>query len=207
MSPIRALCFIALTACAGAPESPPAETPSPPEEPSPTTAEWQATDKGLLHTDSGITCPGAVADFTFTGEVSFPGQGPSKDVACNYIADSGGAIRLHMTRFARTVTTEAYLKGSLETVKARYRQSVPIAPPAPAPDRPITLAAAALRTDAVSANRPGTPVDTALWIEQIGGWHIKVRATYETDRTDTVATAVGALFGSVRADLTDLTVY
>ncbi|MEO1406272.1 MAG: hypothetical protein AAFV54_07240 [Pseudomonadota bacterium] len=213
MLPARILTVFIFAACAGTPsaQSPEAlsaeQTASEPVETDASSSEWQDTDTGLLHVESGVTCPSFVGDFTFTGEVSFSGQGESKDVACNYIAEAGGAIRLHITRFARAVTTDAYLKGSLETVRDRYRQSADIPAPRTGEDREITTAAAALRTDAVSANRPGTPVDTALWIEQLGGWHIKVRATYETDRTSAVAEAVSTLFGSVRADLSDLTLY
>ncbi|MEO0881456.1 MAG: hypothetical protein AAFY34_01875 [Pseudomonadota bacterium] len=213
--PVSRLLFVLVLAACASPTAPDPQNAAPAitanELPDGTNAAsdplWQPADTGLLHIESGVTCPSIVADFAFTGEVAFPGQGPGRDVACNYIAETGGAIRLHITRFARTVSTDAYLKGSLETIKARYRQTVAINPPSSTPGRPITPSAAALRTDALSANRPGTPVDTALWIEQVGDWHIKIRATYEIDRTAAAATAVSTLFSAVRADLSDLTVY
>ncbi|MEM9670451.1 MAG: hypothetical protein AAF950_16135 [Pseudomonadota bacterium] len=205
------VCILALTACASTPPPEPASpavpeavpTDAAPTEPaaSETPAIWRDTTTGLQHINSGVTCPLATGDFDFTGEVIFPGQGAGKDVACNYIAEAGGAIRLHITKFPRAISTDAYLKGSLETIRDRYRSTAPVAPPPDPEGAPITEVNAALRTDSRSAKRPDIPVDTALWIEEIGGWHIKLRATYEVDRKDAVGAAASILFRVVRSDL------
>jgi len=198
-----------LAACASTPNAPDRATPELDDtpvaeqvEPDETAGGWLETDTGLQHIESGVTCPDFAGDFSFSGQVDFRGQGESRDVACNYIAEAGGAIRLHITQFARAVSTDAYLKGSLESVKTRYRATAA----APLPVQ-VTETAEALRTDARSARRPDIPVDTAIWIEQLGVWHIKLRATYEIDRADAVADAVSSLFGSVRTDLSALTLY
>ena len=45
---------------------------------------------------------------------------------------------------------------------------------------------------------PEDTVASAVWVDEIGAWNVKARATYESGRADAVAAAVGILFQRAR---------
>jgi len=132
-----------------------------------------------------------------TAEESFNGLGHGKDVACVYEAVEGGAVKLHLTDFGRTVSPAAHLKGVKTTIKDTFK----VTGTAPVPALPDTLPinnAAAFRLAAKSELRPDVPVHTGVWVEQIGAWHVKIRATYEADRISAIAGLVDMLYANAR---------
>lgn len=163
---------------------------------------WQLVDGGLQHLASGFICLANVGDFSLSGDETYPGLPPGKDVACIYDGEAGGAVKLHLTDFGRAVSPSAHMKGTTTTISDTYS----VTGPAPVPlldgqAHPAESEARSFRLAAKSELRPDVPVDTAIWIRQIGPWHIKARATYETDRSDAVATLIDALYKSAQDNI------
>ncbi|MEL6323337.1 MAG: hypothetical protein AAFQ84_03800 [Pseudomonadota bacterium] len=209
---------MAISACASSPVSGPAPPPDSDEPlarpapdvsdaPLPATDIWETTPEGLRHRASGFICASTVSDFAFTVEEVYPGLPAGQDVSCAYGAIDGGAITFHLTAFARPVSVDAHLKAVTTRVSDLFRRTAPASVPLSPNGEPITETSAALRTDSASARRPGTPVDTAVWIETIGAWHVKARATYEIDRAEMTAAAVYELFEQARDHLAPPVVY
>ena len=180
---------------------PPAKTARTPVTASTVSADpiWQLTGdtRGLQHLTSGYICPAQIGDFQMLGEEAFPGLGHGRDVACIYAATQGGSIKLHLTDFGRDVSPSAHLKGVVTTIADNNRATREI--PAPATtERPVTQNSVAFQIPAVSKLRPEVPMQTAVWIEQFDVWHLKIRATYEADRTEAIATATEAFYARAK---------
>lgn len=177
----------------------PLENTAPEQAAPPAPLVWEMTpDKqGLRHVPSGYICPSIIGGFTMTGEESFPGLKPGNDVSCVYEAPDGGAVKLHLTNFGRSVSTAAHLK-SVQTIIRDTFQVQGTSPLPYIPDAPSRIEAFALKIGAISNLRPDVPVHTAVWIEDFAPWHVKVRATYEADRADAVGALVKALFAKAR---------
>lgn len=197
---LAALTLFLATACASAPPPPP---PPPPAAPT-STAEidrslvWTETRGGPRHIASGFICPPSLGTFRFTEETIYPGSRPGFDVSCGYVAEAGGAITFYLTSFERPLKSELYLSTSVRAIEESLPVTGPVAAPALPNGDPITPWAAAFLVDLAAQKNPEESVASAVWIEEIGAWHVKARATYEDSRSDAVAAAVGILFQRAR---------
>ena len=212
-----AAALVGVTACASTPDPAPEAPPEPdvadieavttPKAPPLDRPIWQPVDAGLQHIESGMVCPPAIAGFLFTEPQTYPGLPKGKDVSCSFGAAEGGAITIHLTDFGRAVSPEAHLKGAQTKIEEIFRVTEAAPPPRRPDGSALALSAASYRIDAVSPVRPGVPVDTTVWIERIGPWHLKARATYEIDRTEAIVAATDALFRSIKSDLAAPTLF
>ena len=199
---------LALVSCALIPSPPPdqlppqtsletvadAETSQPEALPGPSTPIWQDAPDGLgrQHVASGYICPAETDSFSLMDVESFPGLGRGNDVACVYSAPEGGNVKLHLTHFGREVSPSAHLKG-VQTSLTESNTIVGDAAPPALEEGAVAPNAAAYQIAAKSALRPDIPIHTAVWIQQVNGWHIKARATYEADRQSQIGQLVGSL--------------
>ena len=154
---------------------------------------WQLQDAHLQHIASGYQCPAEASGFQMTDDEIYPGLGHGNDVACVYVSPEGGAVKLHLTNFGRDVSAAAHFKGVATSIADTYS----VTRPAPVPTVPGASAirqAGAYQIKAVSDRRPDVPVHTAIWIERVGPWHIKARATYEADQASAIASLITTLF-------------
>ena len=171
------------------------DTPSEPASPI-----WRAASDGTSrqHIASGYICPARTNGFVLMDVETFPGLGRGNDVACVYSATEGGNAKLHLTHFGREVRPSAHLKG----VQTSLTEGQNIIGQAPLPilkNGAAIETAAAYQIAATSALRPDVPIHTAVWIQQVNGWHIKVRATYEADREVEIGQLVGTLMGAAES--------
>ncbi|MEO9969932.1 MAG: hypothetical protein ABJG15_08920 [Hyphomonadaceae bacterium] len=155
---------------------------------------WRITDdrKGLEHLASGYVCATAIDSFSLTGDEAFRGLGRGNDVACLYDSPQGANVKLHLTNFGRSVSPAAHLKG----VEANLTETGRIADETVLPS---TLNADAIQNAAAfTMTNPdvGPPLHTAVWIEKIGEWHIKARATYAPDQSEDVGRFVSVLIST-----------
>lgn len=155
---------------------------------------WQErSDKaGLEHLASGFICPFRSDDFVMTGQESFAGLGEGNDVACVYEA-AGREVKVHLTHFGRVVSPFAHLKGVETNITEVYPVASNITIPSVSGGRSFTHAAAFELRD-FSAARPDVALATSVWIEVVANWHVKIRATYESDRDASIAALVTTLY-------------
>lgn len=202
--PLGCLAVAVMTACTTSPSIGSEPVPVPVSEPlnvqqeEPASDIWLNDSDGSVHIASGYRCRSAAVSFQLTGREIYPGRPPGDDVSCTYEAAEGGAIKLHLTDFGRDVPVEAHLKGTTERIQELYRRSRALQPPV---TQGTDAVSAAFLIDAVSTLRPGTPMETAVWIKRAGRWHVKARATYEVDRRASVAAAIDALLGFAETDM------
>lgn len=200
-----------LVACAAVPQavkpplgdiadSPQSQESAPPVAPVPPLWQLSASGEGLQHIASGYICRGQIDDFVMIGDEAYPGLGHGNDVACVYASSEGMSVKLHLTNFGRMVSPSAHLKGAKTSIADAYSLASEADVP-PMLDAPDIAYAAAFRLATPSKLRPDVPVHTAVWIEQIGPWHIKARATYEADRAQTISTVITALYASAYTNL------
>ena len=164
------------------------QTAPPPEEDVPEI--WAVNEFGLLHIPSGYICPHEAAGFKRIGEDVFPGLGTGMDVSCVYESRARARVKLHLTNFGRTVSAAAHLKG----VETTIRDGHPGAKTAALPT------GVALTRDAIIFQIPPSNAlsdlghnRTAAWISAYGLWHVKARATYIDDQTESVVALVDRL--------------
>ncbi|MEL7454181.1 MAG: hypothetical protein AAGJ50_12505 [Pseudomonadota bacterium] len=177
------------------------EAPATADAPKPSGPVWQSTPLGLRHTGTGLTCAPQIFDFVFTGEKTYPGLPEGQDVSCSYGAGEGGAVTVYLTNFGRAVSPGAHLKGTETSISNIFTRADPLPPPRRPDGEPVAASGSAFAIDAVSPVRPEVPVQTVVWIETIGAWHVKIRATYEADRARAVAALSGYLIDEARASL------
>ena len=200
---LAATALLFATACASAPPPPPVHAP---DVPTSTTdidrsLVWQQTRGGLRHTASGFICPPSLGQFRFTEETIFPGARLGLDVACGYSSEAGGVITFYLTSFERPLDLGVYLGTSTRAIE----EALPVTGEAEIPTLlngdPITSWAAAYSVNINANNGSDEPIDSAVWVEQVGAWHIKARATYPASQKTEIATAVTALVQRARLSI------
>lgn len=187
-------------------------TPTPPEAPANSEDEdalltpteraaltWRITDdrNGLEHLASGYVCATAIDNFSLIGDEAFRGLGRGNDVACIYDSPQGANVKLHLTNFGRSVSPAAHLKGVEVNLIETGKIAGETALPSTLNTSEVQNAAAFTMTNPEA----GPPLQTAVWIEKIGEWHVKARATYPSDQSEDVGSFVSILISTAHASI------
>lgn len=171
------------------------------EAPEPLEPIWQEEESGKRHRVSGALCPDSMAGFMRHTEKSFPGLPRGYDVACVYSAPFDAEIKVHFTHFGRDVSLDAHLKGVNGTIAEGYPVLGRTKPPTNVFGQTISTHQSGFRL------RPEDPSDplgeTTTWIENIAGWHVKIRATFVETNRHAVGVAVGELLEIAREGMVD----
>lgn len=167
--------------------------------PPPPPAIWAETEDGLRHVVSGAICPDAVAGFERIREQDYPGLPRGYDVVCLYGGPQAAEMKLHMTHFGREVSLDAHIKGVDGTIAETYPVLGRVAPPSNVFGKEIAARRSGFRLRAATEDDPLG--HTVTWLEDIAGWHVKVRATYVETEAQPIGVAAGELYQSIRADI------
>lgn len=154
-------------------------------------AIWHTDTGSVRHVVSGAVCPDSLSGFLREDETSYPGLPRGFDVACVYRSDEGAELKLHLTHFGRDVSLDAHIKGVDGTIVESYPVLGRVEPPTDVFGQLIASRRSGFRLRATAEGAPTG--NTITWLEDIGGWHVKIRATFdEADRR-----AVGAIAGEL----------
>jgi hypothetical protein len=162
---------------------------------------WVPTPQGLHHVLSGFTCPASLGDWTFRSVTmsAYPVTGLNSGCLLNGPNRSGiSFFMVHNTQTPPLTDHFEQTRYAMQTVASTGTER-PV--PVRSDGQPVAaLAAAARATPYDGKVRLDKDLqDTALWMEEVGGWHMYVRATYYRGDEAMVADTAAALFESARA--------
>ncbi|MEO1100651.1 MAG: hypothetical protein AAFW65_02275 [Pseudomonadota bacterium] len=194
---VSAIAALTLGACQTAPSPPAAPEPPVASAPVADPSVWQQTRGGPRHAKTGVLCPLTLAGLRFDGELEVPGVPAGDDVLCGWSNDDIGTLTLYLTRFEDAVTPEGHLGRAVQGISKMRSPVGEVGVPRAGDDGPITPYAAAFELPP-APELEGETYHTAVWIEVIGEWHIKVRSSYPTQNAPDIARAIDQIYSSAR---------
>lgn len=142
---------------------------------------WRdASSSNAFHLQSTMTCPSSQGDFKRSKVVAFDGFG--LDVGCNYEGPKDSTVTLYLTQ--RT-------KGSLQDHFQGAQQAIAqVQPGAKAMSATPALAKDAAKWKSALYQVENGQVETGVWVKDVSGWTLKIRASYrKSERSKTLAAA------------------
>jgi len=165
---------------------------------------WRDAGNGIEHIQTGITCPSEVGIFRLVGISVFPNSPKGDDVACGFAGPSGEAVTFYLTNVRSlpgSISEEQHFTSAMGNIKEVFPVVQSITLPLPSDSIPPTSLSGGFQTTLTSETQPGTPVDTALWLAQVGAWHVKTRATFPRTSTSNIMEFVSGLYSVSRLTL------
>lgn len=194
---VSAIAALALGACQTTPSQPALPAPPVASAPQSNPAVWQQTRGGPRHAKTGVLCPLNVTGLRFDGEFEVAGVPAGDDVICAWSNDDIGTMTLYLSRFGPSLTPEDHLNSAVQGMSQVRSVVGPVEVPHAAEGNPITPYSAAFELPP-APELEGETYHTAVWIEVIGEWHIKIRSSYPAENAPDIARAVDQLYSSAR---------
>ena len=197
--------ILAAAACASAPRpAQPAAIPDIADVPVyavPSGSVWRDEGFGARHVASGISCPHRVGEFALIELRDNASAAIARDVVCGYGSVLGDYVAFHITQFDRLIDPQRYLDVSIAAIESTTDLTGDAPLPARSDGVPLAPRGAAFRTALRAQAKTDEAVHTALWVDAIGGWQIKLRATYAPSQAPLVAETVNELFLAAKTAL------
>ncbi|MGE3741506.1 MAG: hypothetical protein AB7I59_18600 [Geminicoccaceae bacterium] len=133
------------------------------------------TSGEVIHIQSGMVCLRGDQAMALTHLFVYPGVPVGDDVGCDYVTPEG-KLTVFATR-RESLTFNSYAAGIFQTIAGIY-------PTARRIDGPMVMTYEGINQPAAGAfavEIDGKPYISSVWIAEVRGWFVEVRATYPSE--------------------------
>lgn len=169
----------------------------------PDISQWQEYKSGYFHPLSGLVCPDRLREFRFEEVSVNPSYSPGLDIHCKLRDANGNWVTLFLNHDSTRATLKDHFEEASNSIRLVHSTDEVRPVPKTSDGNEVAELAAAYRMTPYTMRLlvDEEVMDTAIWLKQIGSWHVKIRANYFRGYEERVANLGVAMFEKSKSEL------